>query len=604
MNTHVVRIIAARRTKLTAFTLATSLYISHAAEILRDVRHESPADRAARMAWFNDARFGMFIHWGLYAIPAGEWKGVEIKGIGEWIMNYAKIPLAEYRELVKQFNPTRYDPQEWVRIAKRAGMRYIVITSKHHDGFCLWDSKETDYDVASTPYGRDLLGPLAAAARAAGLRMCFYYSIMDWQHPNYVPLPAWDKDRTGHEPNMDAYVRYMKAQLRELIEGFGPLGILWFDGEWESTWTHERGVDLYNYVRSLQPSIIVNNRVDKGRKGMAGMTAEGEFAGDYGTPEQEVPSRGFPEGVYWESCMTINDTWGYKKSDHNWKSTTQLLRTLVDVVSKGGNFLLNVGPKADGTFPPEIVERLEGIGRWMDRNGDSIYGTTATPFARLRQRCTKKDGRLYVHIFERPASGLVVLRGLTNQIRGARWLATGAALEMTRHDEAPAIRIPDQLPDPHVSTIEVAVEGLPATVPVPIVQEDDGLVELPASDARLDGTSMRYEMPTDSIFGWATTQDAAQWVFHLKSAGEYRVELEYACAKGEAGGDVQVTIVDQVVTGQIETTGSSHRFHRRQLGTIRLAEAGEWTAVVRGRKPESAKTLMHLRGVRLLPVSR
>ncbi|MCX7818751.1 MAG: alpha-L-fucosidase [Kiritimatiellae bacterium] len=574
------------------------------AEAARDFMRESPAERAARMAWFNEARFGMFIHWGLYSIPAGEWNGREIPGIGEWIMHHAKIPLAEYRQLVQQFNPVQYDPAEWVRIAKRAGMRYIVITSKHHDGFCLWDSKETDYDVASTPYQRDLLRPLAEAARAAGLRMCFYYSIMDWQHPNYDPLPAWDKDRPGHRPDMDAYVRYMKAQLRELVEGMGPLGILWFDGEWEATWTHERGVDLYNYVRSLQPSIIVNNRVDKGRKGMAGMTAEGEFAGDYGTPEQEVPSRGFPEGVYWESCMTINDTWGYKKNDHNWKSTTQLIRTLVDVASKGGNLLLNVGPKADGTFPLEIVERLDAIGRWMEKNGESIYGTTATPFARLRQRCTKKDGRLYVHVFERPASGLVVLRGLTNAVRSARWLATGAPLELLRHEGASAVRIPAELPDPHVSTVLVEVEGLPATVPVPITQEEDGTVELPASDARLDGSGLRYEMPTDSLSGWTTTEEAAAWVFHLKRAGDYRVEIEYACAKGEEGGTVQVTVVDQVVTGEVAATGSSHRFQRRELGRITLAEPGEWRAVVRGRKPEKASTLMHLRSVRLEPVAR
>ncbi len=590
--------------RVALFLLAGALATARAAEPAREFRKESPAERAARMAWFTEARFGMFITWGLYAIPAGEWKGKEIPGIGEWIMNRAKIPLSEYRELVKQFNPTRYDPQEWVRIAQRAGMRYIVITSKHHDGFCLWDSKETDYDVASTPYGRDLLRPLADAARAAGLRMCFYYSIMDWQHPNYDPLPAWDKDRPGHRPDMDAYVRYMKAQLRELIEGMGPLGILWFDGEWEPTWTHERGVDLYNYVRSLQPSIIVNNRVDKGRKGMAGMTAEGEFAGDYGTPEQEVPSRSFPEGVYWESCMTMNDTWGYKKHDHNWKSVTQLIRTLVDIASKGGNFLLNVGPKADGTFPPEIVERLEAIGQWMEKNGESIYGTTASPFARLRQRCTKKNGRLYVHVFERPASGLVTLPGLTNTIRGAKWLATGAALEVLRHEDAPAIRIPELLPDPHVSTIQVDVDGIPATLPVPIIQDDDGSVELPGSDARLEGASLRYDMLSDSISGWAATDDAVRWSFHLRKPGDYRIEIEYACAKGDEGGDVQVTIVDQVVTGRLETSGSSHRFHRRELGTIRLTEPGEWTAVVRGRKPETAKTLMHLRGVRLLPVAR
>ncbi len=588
-----------------ATTGAVGLYVAwwagvHAGFAV-DFTKESAAEKAARMAWFQEARFGMFIHWGLYAIPAGEWKGQEIPGIGEWIMNRAKIPLVEYRQLVHQFNPTRYDPVEWVRIAKRAGMRYIVITSKHHDGFCLWDSKETDYDVASTPYGRDVLKPLAEAARAAGLRMCFYYSIMDWQHPNYEPLPAWDRDRPGHRPDMDAYVRYMKAQLKELIEGYGPLGILWFDGEWEPTWTHERGVDLYNYVRSLQPTIIVNNRVDKGRKGMAGMTEEGDFVGDYGTPEQEVPSRGFPEGVYWESCMTINDTWGYKKNDHNWKSATTLIRTLVDVVSKGGNLLLNVGPKADGTFPDEIVERLDAVGRWMDVNGESIYGTTATPFARLRQRCTKRDGRLYVHVFEQPASGAVVLHGLTNQVRGARWLANGTPLRVVQRDGAPALEIPEGLPDPHDSVAVVEVVGMPGAVATTIVQDDDGTVELSASDAQREG-GVRYDMTTDSLGPWVGSQDGAEWAFHLKRPGEFRVEIEYACGRGD-GGEVQVTVVDQAVTGEVKSTGSPHKFHRMPLGTLKLTEAGEWRSTVRARKSETARTAMYLRAVYLVPVT-
>ncbi len=573
-----------------------------ATEPARDYRRESPAERAARMAWFQEARFGMFIHWGLYAIPAGEWNGQPVPGVGEWIMSRAKIPLSEYRQLLSRFNPTAYDPSEWARIAKRAGMQYIVITSKHHDGFCLWDSKETDYDVASTPWGRDLLKPLAEAARAAGLKMCLYYSIMDWQHPNYDPLPSWDAGRSGHRPDMDAYVRYMKAQLRELIEGMGPLGILWFDGEWEPTWTHNRGVDLYNYVRSLQPSIIVNNRVDKGRKGMAGMTAEGEFAGDYGTPEQEVPSRGFPEGVYWESCITMNDTWGYKKDDHDWKSVTQLIRMLVDVASKGGNLLLNVGPKADGTIPPESVERLEAMGRWMEVNAEAIRGTTATPFRRHRFRCTKRPGCLYVHVTERPADGWVSLPGLTNRVLSARLLAGGTSLTVGERNGEPAVELPTVLPDPHVTVVAVSVEGVPGAAARPPAQDPEtGVVHLDGEEARLLG-DLKYEMATDSIGEWRSDDGRAEWTVKVVQPGRFRVEIEYACEKASDGGTVQVTVVDQAVSGQLKTTGSSHAFRRLVLGELTIPSVGEWGVSARGRRRESAPTLMHLRAVRLLPV--
>jgi hypothetical protein len=275
---------------------------------------ESAAERDARMAWFREARFGMFIHWGVYAVPPGEWAGKKYGGGVEWIQSQAKIPVAEYTPLKDRFNPVKYDADAWVRLAKDAGMKYIVITSKHHDGFCLWDSAHTDWDIASTPYKNDLLKPLAEACRRHGLTLCFYHSIMDWHHPDYGDKAEWRGNAANPAPDMDKYTAYMKAQLKELLEGYGPLGVLWFDGEWEKSWTHERGKDLYDYVRSLQPSIIVNNRVDKGRRGMEGFTAGGEFRGDFGTPEQEIPATGLP-GVDWESCMTMNDTWGFSAHD-------------------------------------------------------------------------------------------------------------------------------------------------------------------------------------------------------------------------------------------------------------------------------------------------
>ena len=272
---------------------------------------ESRAERNARMAWWREARFGMFIHWGLYAIPAGEWQGNT--NHAEWIRTTAQIPIDEYERFVDQFNPVKFDADAWVRIAKEAGMQYIVITSKHHDGFCLFDSAQTDFDVMATPFKRDIMKELSDACRRAGLKICWYHSIMDWHHPDYLPRRSWEvAERPANGADFDRFRAYLKSQVRELLTNYGPIGVLWFDGEWEDTWNHEYGVDLYNYVRGLQPDIIVNNRVDKGRGGMAGLTEDARFAGDFGTPEQEIPATGLP-GVDWETCMTMNDHWGYNK---------------------------------------------------------------------------------------------------------------------------------------------------------------------------------------------------------------------------------------------------------------------------------------------------
>lgn len=413
---------------------------------------ETPAQRDKRMQWFREARFGMFIHWGLYAIPAGEWNGKPVPGLGEWIMHGAQAPVAEYEQLVNQFNPVRYDAREWARIAKNAGMKYIVITSKHHDGFCLFDAKNSDYDVMSTPFKRDIIKELAAACKKEGIRLCFYHSIMDWHHPDYLPRRPWDK-RPAEGADFSRYIAYMKEQLAQLVNDYGPLGILWFDGEWEGTWTHEMGKDLYAYVRGLQPGIIVNNRVDKGRRGMQGMSAP-EFAGDYGTPEQEVPAEGLP-GVDWESCMTMNDTWGFKKNDHNWKSASDLIRMLVDVASKGGNLLLNVGPTAEGLIPQPSVERLAEMGRWTRVNGESIYGTTASVIGRPSWgRCTVKGNRLYLHVFDWPKDGELRVEGLRGTPRAAYPLASRRTkLHVRRDGSAWVIELPAQALDSTVSVI-------------------------------------------------------------------------------------------------------------------------------------------------------
>jgi alpha-L-fucosidase len=432
----------------------------------KDFTHESPAERDARMAWFRDARFGLFIHWGVYSVPAGEWK--DKKSYGEWFMEETKMPVSQYEKFAQQFDPEKFDAHQWVRMAKDAGMKYIVITSKHHDGFGMFRSQLTDWCIKSTPFQRDPLKELAAACQEAGLKLCFYHSIMDWHHPDWGTRRAWNDLATG-EPNMDRYVAYMKGQLKELLTGYGPLGILWFDGEWEKPWTHDRGVDLYNYVRSFQPNIIVNNRVGKGRAGMAGMDQGRERIGDYGTPEQEIPPTGFGPGVDWESCMTMNNHWGYNKNDQNWKSTTTLVRNLIDCASKGGNYLLNVGPTSEGLFPDASVQRLAEIGQWMKVNHEAIYGTAASPFQKLAWgRCTrtKLDGdktRLYLHVFNWPKDGKLLVPGLKNRTEQAYLLADSSrkALATSSKEEGAVITLPLEAPDQVSSTVVLEIHGQP-----------------------------------------------------------------------------------------------------------------------------------------------
>ncbi|WP_309009054.1 alpha-L-fucosidase [Pelagicoccus sp. SDUM812005] len=379
---------------------------------------KQPLSDDERMEWWRDAGFGMFIHWGLYSIPAGEYKGQRVKGIAEWIMEKLDIPVAEYEKFAAQFNPVKFDADEWVAIAKNAGMKYIVITTKHHDGFCLWDSKVTDYDVIdASPFKRDILDELAEACRREGIKMCFYYSIVDWHHPQaqaplYPNYNAGQKDKSVFNPEFPEYFEnYLKPQIKELLTEYGDVGVVWFDGDWIPDYTTEMGKELYAFIRELQPNTIVNNRVDKGRQGMAGLNREGNFAGDFGTPEKEVPDTGF-EGVDWESCITMNHTWGYKHFDHDWKSSEYLIEMLVEIVSKGGNLLLNVGPTGEGEIPQPSVERLEEMGAWLKVNGEAIYGAKASPYAKPDWgRYTAKDGVIYAHVYDWPEDGVLPIDG-------------------------------------------------------------------------------------------------------------------------------------------------------------------------------------------------
>lgn len=401
-----------------------------------------PADR---LDWWREARFGMFVHFGLYSTLGGEWQG-QPAGSHEWIRNNAKIPLDEYIALIDRFDPAGFDADAWVALAKEAGQRYLVITTKHHEGFSLFDSAVTAHDVMSTPFRRDIMREIADACRRHDVRIGWYYSIMDWYHPDYLPRRDWER-RDATDADFARYVRFMRAQLRELLTSYGDISILWFDGQWESTWNHALGTSLYDYCLSLAPGVVINDRVDAGVTPEAVVAVGRPRAGDFSTPEQEVPPTGLP-GVDWESCMTMNDNWGWAKFDHNWKSVEQLVLLLVETASKGGNLLLNVGPMGDGRIPAESVTRLQGVGRWMRTNGSAIYGSAATPFATAPWRATAQPRRLNLFIDDwRP--GTFELPGLRTTPRSVRLLAdpgadpfaariTSSGLALSLPERAPA----------------------------------------------------------------------------------------------------------------------------------------------------------------------
>jgi len=383
--------------------------------------------RAARTEAFLEDRFGMFIHWGLYAIPAR----------GEWVRNQERISNEDYQPYFEEFDPVHYDPKKWAALAKQAGMKYAVMTSKHHDGFCLFDSQYTDYKATNTPAGRDLIREYVDAFRAEGLKVGFYYSLIDWHHPDY---PAYgDRNHPmreneaykGRPENFANYVEYLHNQVRELCTNYGKLDVMWFDfsyndmtGEkWEAT-------KLVEMIRGLQPGIIIDNRL-----GGDGKAAEPPvYAGDFESPEQFIPTLGVTDAlgrpVPWEACMTLNDHWGYHSKDKNVKNAQNVVHMLIECVSKGGNLLLNVGPNAKGEIPKESIAVLEQVGGWMRDNGASVYGCGRADIAKPEWgRYTQRGKFLYAHIFER---GVASFRfdGLGGKVKKARLLMDGSELQL------------------------------------------------------------------------------------------------------------------------------------------------------------------------------
>ncbi len=591
-----------------AFTVA----ITMAAGLAGDAHDTTAAaavtgQKSERLKWWRDARFGMFIHWGLYAIPAGEWKGEQVPGIGEWIMNRAKIPVKEYEQLARQFNPTEFDADQWVQTAKAAGQRYMVITAKHHDGFAMFHSKVSKYNVYdATPFHRDVIGELAAACKRQGMPLGFYYSqTQDWREPD-ADGNTWDFDPA--KADFDKYL-HQKAipQVKELLTNYGPVALIWFDTPKKIT--PEQSKELVDLVHRLQPKCLVDGRI-------------GNNSGDYvSTGDNEIPSKKL--AVNWEVPATLNDTWGFKKNDNNWKSPQTLIRQLVDVVSKNGNYLLNVGPTAQGIIPEPSVERLKHVGEWLQVNGDAVYGAGPSPYPYEFDwgSVTAKNGRLFLNIVEWPNHGKFTLYGLESKVHQAVMVSKAGPELKFRQPGGPAkeldLALPSHAPNPDVSVVALRVEGMPRA-DQNLLQQPDGVVTLNGQFAHLNSDSAIKISNRGVTTGWTSIGEKLEWDFILLRPGSYQVIARTSPSRSAGGwddsqwtsGDVlKVTAGGHQIEHALEDQGKIPDPRnpltpdvKTKLGEISL-EPGQVHLTVEGAKLNAAsKTGIRLREMVLRPV--
>ncbi|MBB2145126.1 alpha-L-fucosidase [Pedobacter sp. LMG 31464] len=436
---------------------------------------QTPQDK--KMEWWREARFGMFIHFGVYAQMAGEYNGhQQARGGAEWIMNRMKVPVAEYKSMAKQFNPVKFNADQWVKMAKDAGMKYLIITAKHHDGFALFNSKASDWDIAdATPYKKDILKPLAEACKKYGIKLGFYYSQAQdwgnaggavarkvmaegWPNPDSTKINSYTEAHKGHwDPaqetsTFDQYIdRVAVPQVKELMTNYGDIAVLWWDTP--TNMTDAAALKLQAALKS-QPNIITNDRLKRPN-----------FPGDTKTPEQKIPNLSELDGKDWETCMTMNGTWGFRNSDTKWKSSPTLIHNLIDIASKGGNYLLNIGPKPDGSFPEASVERLKDLGTWMKTYSEAIYATQASPIpTQTWGRVTRKDHAngnttLYLSVFEWPKNGELVVKGLSNEVVSAQLLNNGNKVTINKAADQITLKLPTTAPNEVASVIKVEVKG-------------------------------------------------------------------------------------------------------------------------------------------------
>jgi alpha-L-fucosidase len=569
-------------------------------------RQASAADTGQRGAWLAESRFAMFIHWGLYSELGARWQGQTCYGIAEWIMNRLQIPVAEYEQVAQRFNPTGFDAAEWAALARDAGMRHLMITAKHHDGFAMFRSAAHPYNIAdATPFGRDPLAELAAACRAEGLRLGFYYSqTLDWHEPDAVgntwDFPAEDRD-------FGAYLRAKAIpQIEELLTGYGPVAGIWFDCP--GPITPEDSRSLVELVHRLQPDCLVNSRI-------------GNDLGDYDSlGDQEIPR--LPRPGLWETPDTHNDTWAYAWYDHNWKSPRELAERLVRVVSRGGTYLLNVGPDGSGRIPEQSARILRQLGRWVQAHEAAIHGAGPTPFGPLAWgECTIRGQTLYLHVFQWPADGRLIVPGLKTAVRSAQ--LDGVDLPLAVAGELLAITLPPSPPDSLIPVVTLDLAGPPAASRAQFVL--NGCVNtLETRVAALSGCELRAVSwmekfgdwhHAECLGGWqADGEDglpAAAWEFQTVAPGAFYLDLEYTCPAADdyaewrlAGGAADVTF-PLIDTGERASRqafyGELPRFRWYRVGVVEFPEAGPQRLTLA--PTGSAGAGVRVAGLRLTPVA-
>jgi alpha-L-fucosidase len=548
-----------------------------------------------RLQWFRHDKFGMFIHFGPYSALAGEWRGhqIPVGSEAEWIMQRFNIPVNDYREMAHHFNPARFNADEWVALAKAAGMKYMVFTAKHHDGFSMYRSQITDYNIVDwTPFKHDVLRALAIACQKQGIRLGIYYSQReDWDDPDGYGN-NWDYDRS--KKNFDRYLEMKaKPQLRELLTRYGPIALIWFDRGLE---TREQGQDFVDIVRELQPRCLIN-----GRLGPYGS----DLLGDY----QDMNDRGMPVGGIeeaWETPQILNGTWGYSKFDQDWKPPAEVIHLLVETVSKGGNYLLNVGPGPDGTMPPAAVAILRRVGAWMQQNGDSIYGTTATPLPEYPWgRTTVKGDKVYLHVFNWPADGVLRVSRLDNNtVKSAHLLIRPAeSLAVSHSNGVVLVSLPPRIPDISDTVVVLQMAGPLRVEPAMVTAATDLPMHLDCMNSATAGKAIKRFNRKGNFFisKWIAPGDSATWRLLVSQTGNYKVQLTYAARAEWKGGKYSIRIGTQTLNGTVEDTGEDFNYKTFDLGTISLPRAGPIT--VRIQPAESYEhDLMQFQSLDLSPV--
>ncbi len=551
--------------------------------------------------WFREAKFGMFIHWGPYSCLAGEYNGrqVQVGQNAEWIMKNLTIPVNEYREIARKMNPVRFDADEWVRLAKETGMKYIVITAKHHDGFAMYDSKVSDYNIVNWgSFGRDPLKELSEACARHGIKFCFYYSHReDWDHPGgYGNSWDYDNDWGSDLYNSEMFEKYLeekaKPQLRELLTNYGPVGVVWFD---RGMYTPEQGKEFVRLVHDLQPATLINGRVGH---------YDQELMGDY----QSMADNGMPPGglgEYWETPMTLNRTWGFSKFDTLWKSPETVITRLVEIVSRGGNFLLNIGPTGDGEIPEATKRIFSEVGPWVSRNAESIYGTIANPFGELPWGyCTVKGSRLYFLVRDWPPDGKIELKGLKNQVNSAYLLKDQSErLSFTRNEEQIVIQVPSVAPDKPLSVIVLEMDGVPEVSPREVFQDENRSLMLDYLTVKTTGKAVtRFNRKGGfHISKWNGPDDIAEWMIKINKPGKFKVNITYAANKEWDGEKYEIAAGNQVIRQSVVHTGNWYDYHEFPAGYLEFSEAGVIRLTIRP-AGQSTTNMMYLKSVRLDPV--